>query len=140
MAPRATVHRHVEIVRYERLLGFGSREWTHRALVRAWLLWFVRQGGKTVMHGAARGADRIIGQEADRLGLEVLPFEVSDFEWKLSKRAGHNRNQRMLDEGRPDFAIGFVVGEDGTPLTPGSCDMHTRLVRANVPTTVLRGF
>lgn len=158
MPPRATAHRHhvheppapasyvtLGLVRppphprCTRLLCFGSRTWKHRALIRAALVWFKAQGGKTVIHGAARGADTLAAQEARRLGLEVLPFPVPDLEWRLhGKRAGHLRNQRMLDESTPDFAIGFVSGSEGAPLTKGLADMHKRLARARVPTVVLR--
>lgn len=90
--------------------------------------------GTVVIHGAASGADSIAGWLAEERGLQVLPFPVTDADWDAhGKAAGGRRNQQMLDEGRPDFAFGYrTFGH-----SPGTDDMHRRLVEHRVPTKQL---
>jgi hypothetical protein len=56
------------------------------------------------MHGAARGADRLAGAAALRLGLEVVEYPA---DWKRhGRRAGYVRNEQMLAAG-PDLVVAF---------------------------------
>src|SRR5689334_23019946 len=65
---------------------------------------------KTLIHGAARGADSLAAKWSEDTGLaacgEVLAFPA-DWE-KHGRSAGPIRNQQMLDEGRPDMVIAFA--------------------------------
>lgn len=68
----------------------------------------------TIIHGDARGADRMAERWADDVGLTFV--EVYTAEWEAYGRsAGYFRNQRMLDEGKPDLVVAFPGGK-GTAL------------------------
>lgn len=77
----------------------------------------------TVIHGGARGADELAGKWAATLGLDA---EVYPADWQQHGRAaGPIRNQRMLDEGRPDLVVAFPGGS-------GTADMVRRAKAAGV--------
>lgn len=83
-----------------------------------------RPGGITLLiHGDANGADRLGGQWAALRGVPVQAFPAR---WQEEgKAAGPLRNQRMLDEGKPDLVVGFPGGA-------GTRDMLVRAERADV--------
>lgn len=76
------------------------------------------EGSITVIaHGAASGADSIAGQWALGQGLTVHEYSAR---WQQEGRAaGPLRNQRMLDDFRPDVVIAFAGGR-------GTADMIRR--------------
>jgi hypothetical protein len=78
-----------------------------------------RVGATSVIHGGARGADAEAGKLAWGRG---LPVEVFHPDWSKGRKAGPMRNQRMIDEGKPDLVIAFPGGR-------GTADM---IHRANV--------
>jgi hypothetical protein len=56
-----------------------------------------------------------------------VPIDVYVAQWKKHGRAaGPIRNQRMLDEGKPDLVVAFPGGR-------GTADMIRRAERAGVP-------
>ena len=60
-----------------------------------------------LLHGDARGADRLAGEWAQERGIEVLACPA---DWKRHRRgAGPIRNRQMLDE-RPDLMAAFPGG------------------------------
>lgn len=67
-----------------------------------------------IIHGAARGADRLADVWARRHGIPTLPFAANWYPngraGGLDKGAGPKRNQRMIDEGKPDLVIAFKGG------------------------------
>lgn len=70
-----------------------------------------------IIHGGANGADKIGGKAADLLS---VPCAVYPANWKKDgKAAGPIRNQRMLDEGKPDCVVAFAGGR-------GTADMVAR--------------
>ena len=76
-----------------------------------------------MIDGDQRGADRMAGRWARLRGIENLIFTA---DWaKRGKGAGPIRNQRMLDEGRPDLVVAFLGGK-------GTTDMVRRAERAGV--------
>lgn len=80
--------------------------------------------GITIIHGGARGADSLADQWAV---VNWVPFEEYKADWKTyGKAAGAIRNQRMLDEGKPDVVIAFPGGT-------GTADMIRRAKRAGIP-------
>ena len=106
-----------------KILMCGSRKWTDRVAISRALLDAISMYGLTpkdvtVIHGAAEGADIIAGQIASALGCEVVPYRA---EWmRYGKAAGPIRNQRMLDEGKPDLVLAFPLGGPGRPTcSPG---------------------
>ena len=104
-----------------RLLVCGGRDWGDAAAVRR----TIRELQPTVIiHGAARGADRLADWAADSLGIPKLPFPAK---WGLhGKKAGTIRNQQMLDEGKPDMVLAFPGGR-------GTEDMVGRAEKAGIP-------
>lgn len=79
--------------------------------------------GVTIIQGGARGADAIARDWAKRRG---VPCETFAADWRTHGRAaGPIRNQRMLDEGKPDYVVAFEGGR-------GTDDMLARAERAGV--------
>jgi hypothetical protein len=73
-----------------------------------------------LIHGGAPGADSLAADYAESKGIPQRPFDVTREEWhRLGKKAGPLRNQRMLDEGKPDLVVAF-------PGSRGTADMLRR--------------
>ena len=75
----------------------------------------------TLVHGGARGADILAGHWALRHGVNT---EVFYADWARGKRAGPERNQRMLDS-KPDLVVAFPGGR-------GTADMVRRAKAAGI--------
>lgn len=57
-----------------------------------------------IMHGAAKGADKIAGEWGDKLGFKTISFPAN---WDVYGRgAGPVRNKQMLNE-HPDLVLAF---------------------------------
>lgn len=95
-----------------------------------------------IIHGGARGADTLADKWAKKHGHSVLPFLA---DWndlthpkavirtrpdgsKYDLLAGYRRNQRMIDEGKPEVAVAFPGGG-------GTTDMVTRARKAGIEVT-----
>lgn len=138
-----------------KLLVCGSRDWTDRETIRAWLRKFPK--GSTVIHGdcgdtdasgrAFRGADKIAGEEADGLGFTVRAYPA---DWSIGPSAGPLRNQRMLDEEGHTYALSnaqkfgrclaftwAIVRNDSTRRLTGTGDMVSRCVEAGIVVTIV---
>lgn len=88
-----------------RVLVCGSREWTEQARIYARLSKL--PDGTTILHGTARGADRIAASFAEGWGFEVEHWPAN---WKRDgKKAGILRNIDMLDSG-VDLVLAFWDG------------------------------
>lgn len=88
-----------------RVLVCGSRSWHSAEPIRERLRQLPR--GSTVLHGGARGADRLAGTVAALLGLRVVEYPAK---WReRGNRAGLERNLVMLDE-QPDLVLAFWDG------------------------------
>ena len=82
-----------------------------------------------VIHGDARGADRLAGQWASNNG---IPVDAYPADWnKWGKTAGYHRNKRMLEEGKPDLVVAFEGGR-GTEM------MMQLALEAGVPLVAIR--
>lgn len=117
------------------VLVCGSRDWADESTIRRWLAEL--PAGTIVVHGAARGADTIAGEVARSLGFEVREYPAR---WDEEGRAaGPLRNQRMLDEERPDAALAFATALR-TPAgrLTGTGDMCARAVKAGVRVTIVQ--
>lgn len=76
-----------------------------RGIIASWL--FDLPTDSIIVHGAARGVDRIAGQEAEKLGLLV---EEHPADWDLyGKSAGFVRNKYMASLGA-DLCVAFWDG------------------------------
>lgn len=108
-----------------RVLVCGGREFSdtekaYKALNKLRL----KYGFGVVIEGDARGADKIAGYWARRNGMENLKYPA---DWnKYGNKAGIIRNQKMLDEGKPDLIIAFPGGK-------GTADMKDRAKAAGLP-------
>jgi hypothetical protein len=76
-----------------------------------------------VIHGNARGADRMGGVWAKN---KRIPVEVFEADWSNGRSGGPVRNQRMIDEGKPDLVVAF-------PGNTGTADMVRRADAAGIP-------
>lgn len=107
-----------------RVLVCGGRDYRDRpgvfdALNRA----HAKRAICLVIHGAASGADSLGSAWARNRGIEEVPFPA---DWTQGRAAGPIRNQRMLDDGKPDAVIAFPGGQ-------GTADMVRRAEAAGVP-------
>lgn len=99
-----------------RILVTGSRSWTNRDAIRRALEATLEQcagdffediSEVTVVHGAARGADRIAGEIAAELGCTV---EAHSADWdRHGRAAGPIRNVEMIRLGA-DILLAFPMG------------------------------
>jgi hypothetical protein len=89
------------------VLVCGSRTWDRDDIVLEQLR--ALPPGTIVMHGGARGADRMAHVLATRLGFTVWEFPAhwhSGMFGSYNPRAGLERNLAMLDE-QPDLVLAF---------------------------------
>jgi hypothetical protein len=76
-----------------------------------------------LIHGAAPGADSQAARWAEIGNLRTYAFPAN---WKKhGKAAGPMRNQRMIEEGKPDLVIAFAGGR-------GTADMVNRAKAAGI--------
>lgn len=130
------------------VLVCGSREWVDPEPIRRELKALpVQTGalttqdgyetcvvGPTIIHGDARGADRLAGQIAEKeLGLLVKPVPA---DWnRYGPKAGPLRNERMLKEFGPiDLVIAF---HEDLSRSRGTKDLISRALRAGVPVKIV---
>lgn len=107
-----------------RVLVCGGRGYTDRAA-----LWSILDGlgppeVSEIISGMAPGADTFAAEWAERFGFPLLKFHA---DWaKHGRAAGPIRNQRMIDEGKPDLVVAFPGGR-------GTADMVRRAKAAGIP-------
>lgn len=83
-----------------------------------------------IIHGGATGADALADSFAITHWCQLREFHA---DWKLhGKAAGPLRNQRMLDEGKPDLVVAFPGGD-------GTADMVRRARLAGVKVIEIGG-
>lgn len=113
------------------VLVCGSRDWSNKDIIRKELSEI--KGLSKVIHGNCRGADLIAAEIANELGIEVQAFPAN---WKTEGRsAGPKRNQRMLEDGNPDFVLAF---HDDIDESKGTKDMISKTIKKNIPYKVIR--
>jgi YspA, cpYpsA-related SLOG family len=123
-----------------RIVVFGGRNYRDRTALYAALDRVHRERVITLLiEGEAPGADTLAKEWAQDRGIPLEPYEA---DWGNVERpgavirrrrngdlydaaAGPARNQRMVDEGKPDGAVGF-------PGATGTADMTSRLNMAGV--------
>lgn len=76
-----------------------------------------------IIVGGCSGADQFA---ADWAKAGPIPCETYMADWAIGPQAGPERNQRMLDEGKPTKLIAFPGGR-------GTADMVRRAVAAGIP-------
>lgn len=111
-----------------RVIVCGSRRWHNRQLIQDRLADL--DGDTVIVHGAARGADRIAAEEAHKLGLTT---EAHPAEWDTyGKRAGVIRNVQMADLG----AARCIAFWDG--VSAGTAHMTTIAEERGIPVELVR--
>lgn len=85
----------------------------------------------TVIHGDAPGADRLAGRLGKQWGAKIVK-EPADWDTH-GKAAGPIRNQKMLDDHKPEIIYAFRT----TGKSNGTDDMVQRAEKAGVPTYVI---
>jgi predicted Rossmann-fold nucleotide-binding protein len=75
-----------------------------------------------IITGGAKGADALAIAWADANAVDTETYLA---DWNLGRHAGPMRNQRMLDEGKPDLVIAFPGGR-------GTLDMVCRAIAAGI--------
>lgn len=86
-----------------------------------------------IVHGGARGADRMAGHVAKGLG---YPVHVHEADWNAhGKAAGILRNQEMLDR-HPDIEL-VLAFHDDLAHSKGTGDMVRRARAAGIPVNVV---
>lgn len=105
-----------------RVLVCGGRDFNDAALVERTLCG-LRPCPEVIISGGAPGADHLAALWAEH----YAESEVYHAEWRrYGNRAGPIRNQRMIDEGKPDLVVAFPGGR-------GTADMVRRAERHGIP-------
>ena len=108
-----------------RILICGSREWNDFNTIKKYLQTLPKD--TVIIHGGCRGTDSIAGYLAKQMGMEVQVYKA---DWnKQGKGAGPQRNQRMIDEGKPDLVVAF---HDDIDNSKGTLDMVTRAKKSGL--------
>jgi YspA, cpYpsA-related SLOG family len=108
----------------------GSRRWQDRGSILERLAKLDPRS--TIVHGAAaRGADTIVQQEAEKLGLAI---ERHPADWhRHGTKAGPLRNEEMARLGA-QLCIAFWDGR-----STGTLDMMARAKSHGIPVEIVRG-
>jgi len=116
-----------------RVLVCGGRDYNDREAVISVLSGIAGERMRpieTIIEGGAKGADASGRAYAYITDAECETYEA---DWKrFGNRAGPIRNQRMIDEGKPDLVVAFPGGR-------GTADMVRRAKAAGVPVTLASG-
>ena len=109
-----------------RVLVCGGREFNERErLFRELDRLHAEDPFSIVIHGAARGADRLADQWAEARGIPRDPYKPN-YAALGPKRAPIVRNVEMLRDGKPDLVVAFPGGN-------GTAHMKNVARAANVP-------
>lgn len=107
-----------------RVLVCGGRDFSDKVAGWGWLqAVHLKRGITTLIEGGATGADALAASWAV---VEGVPIEQFPADWETHGRAaGPIRNQRMIDEGKPDIVVAFPGGR-------GTADMVRRAEKAGI--------
>ena len=101
-----------------KILICGDRNWTSEISIRRKI---EEYNPSIIIHGGARGADKLSGKIGKEMGIGVLEFPANWDEY--GKAAVPIRNEEMLKEGNPDMVIAF---RKNINLSRGTKDMVRR--------------
>ena len=107
-----------------RVLVCGSRTWSDTGAIAEEL---DKLKISLIIQGGAKGADQCAKDYAEKM---EIPFLTYTAEWsRYGRAAGPKRNQRMLEEGRPDLV---VAAHTNLEKSKGTKDMVTRAKKFGV--------
>ena len=124
-----------------KLLVCGGRNWSNYKQVKEIIVFIHDRFGPIayIIEGGALGADQYAAQAGRELGIRVQEFPARWEEYKEKypvaqygmkwKSAGNDRNQQMLDEGKPDLVLAFHAD---IASSKGTWDMIKRANKAGV--------
>jgi hypothetical protein len=111
-----------------KVLVCGSREYDNWTRVKFELDSLLKKP-TVIIHGAAPGVDTMAGIWARNNDVTEESYPA---DWEThGKAAGPIRNQKMLDEGKPNYVIAFV-----TENSKGTRDMIKKAEKAGVPVII----
>lgn len=114
-----------------RILVCGSRNWINRERIKEILEKYPHES--VIIHGGCRGADQIAGNVARELKMKE---EVYNAEWgKYGRSAGPIRNQKMIDDGKPDLILAF---HEDMKSSKGTLDMVKRGSNHRIPVKLFK--
>ena len=108
-----------------KVLVCGGRKYTNQLRLFDVLdrLHRIRGPITTVIHGEAKGADRLAGDWAISRDIMIDSYPA---QWgKHGRAAGPIRNRQMIEEGRPDLVVVFPGGR-------GTADMRKRALATKI--------
>ena len=110
-----------------RVLICGGRNFSDEKFARETLDCLHREHTFThVIEGAARGADRLAGEWARARSIPLTEYPA---DWaRLGRRAGPNRNEQMLQNGKPDLVIAFPGGRGTAHMVRISLDAGVKVI------------
>lgn len=111
----------------------GSREWTDEESVKEYVKRL--NPDSTVIHGDARGLDKIAGEIAKLVKLNVIAMPA---DWNtMGRAAGPIRNSRMLERlieaRKAGKKVRVYAFHDDIRLGQGTRDMVLKSIKADVP-------
>ncbi len=110
-----------------RLVVTGGRNFDNREFLFATLDGHAEHHFTLLIHGDARGADRLAGEWARERGIEVLACPA---DWKRYGRgAGPKRNRQMLVE-NPDLVVAFPGGSGTSHMVIIAEEAGVKVIRA----------
>lgn len=123
------------------ILISGSRDWEDYELIRKTLKETVVPENTTpvLIHGGCRGADLIADRCAKELGWKIRSYPISAHEWKtIGKRAGPDRNKRMIDTEQPHVIYCFRKNNSaGTTSTINLATEYGRQLTSRIKSFVV---
>lgn len=127
-----------------RVLVCGDRDWSDYGSVEGVLAGLLgRYRALTIIEGGARGADAcaaVFARRNPNVAHERYPAKWPPRgapKWEVAK-AGHDRNQRMLEEGKPDLVVAFKDSADWNGKG-GTEDMVRRARASGLPVQIVPG-
>ena len=123
-----------------RILVCGGRNFNNFELLNGVLNdLFDEYGFDTLIHGAARGADKLAGRWAE-LHNELYSFTgeieiiACPANWnKLGRRAGYVRNVEMLTKHKPDLVVAFPGGRGTAHMVKIAKEVGVQVIEVEEP-------
>jgi len=120
-----------------RLLVTGGRNFDDRGLMWSTLDRLHAEHQFTLLiHGDARGADRLAGEWAQDLGIDVLACPAD--RKRYGRGAGPKRNRQMLDQ-KPDLVVAVPGDSDTRHMVIIAEDAGVKVIHAGEIQTPGRG-